>query len=317
MKKLSILSILLLALSGLLFCASDYQVVKSFSLPKDKSFQGSLLSWRGKLDIQGHVQGSIILAGGNITLNGEIDEDVICIFADVKLNEKTLIKGDFYLIGGTFTQQPGSTIKGKFFNSKVDLKRIESTLLLLVTDSQTAVFIRAIKIIVWLIIALILFAIIPQKILKAEEIIQKNVSKITAIGILSMACLLVLLILFLILCIFIVGIPLLLILLIFYCVVCIFGRTVIFYYIGNRLGHFLKLTRLSPAFYVVIGALVYIVLKFIPYFGALFLFILNFFELGAGVGFIFRKKLKLESTLDIPLDIPLHSPSLQDESDCE
>ncbi|MCP5049766.1 MAG: hypothetical protein GY940_21540, partial [bacterium] len=119
--------------------------------------------------------------------------------------------------------------------------------------------------------------------------------KVGAIGIISLLSFLCLLFIFIILCFIIIGIPLLFILVIAYFITYIFGRTVMFYFIGTKVADRLKWKNISPAFFIVIGVVIYGILKFVPYVGPILLIIMNICEIGIGIGFFFRKKLKFEA----------------------
>ena len=70
--------------------------------------------------------------------------------------------------------------------NKFNLKKIESTLIPIFSDSQTIAFFKAIKILFWLIVTLIVLAVVPRKIYRAEEMFEKHMLKIAATGIISL-----------------------------------------------------------------------------------------------------------------------------------
>jgi hypothetical protein len=269
-------------------------MIENLTVEADQSYAGSVISWRGDVDIRGGFKGSIILVGGRLRLDGQVEEDVISLGADIEIGQAAVVKGDLLVIGGTLDRSPASTVNGEFFYLKFDLKKIETTLMPVLSEPQAFEFLMAVKIIMWLIIALIVFAVVPGRIVGAGEIFAAYPLKIGITGILSLITLIFLLFMFIIMSFFIIGIPLLFILVIFYFIIYLFGRTVMFYFIGLKLASLFKMNRTAPALFIVFGALAYAVLKFIPILGPFALIILNIFEVGIGVGFIFRKKLKLE-----------------------
>jgi len=301
MKKFSILLLwaFILVISSTAphsFCyAADFKMVKNLSVATPDTYPDSVMSWSGTIDIDGTIKGSIILFGGRLDLDGVVEEDVICVSSSIRLGEQALIKGDLYAIGGQLDRHPQSTINGEFFHFKFDLKKIESALLPLFSDSQSATFFKVIIIIFWLIVTLLVFALVPQKINQAREIFETKILKIGALGILSFLIIIFLFIAFFIMSLIIIGIPLLFLLVLLYCVANIFGRTVIFYFIGIKLSKLLKLKNVPPALFIVLGVVVYSILKFIPFVGPLILILMNLVVLGISVGFFFRKKLKLQA----------------------
>lgn len=299
-KKLSILLlwafILIISSTGPhSFCYADnFKMVKNLSVSAPDSYPDSVMSWGGTIDIDGTLKGSIILFGGRLELDGTVEEDIICVSSSIRLGEQALIKGDLFVIGGKLDRHPQSTVNKDFFHLKFDLKKIESALIPLFSDSQSATFFKVIIIIFWLIVTLLVFALVPQKINLAREIFETNILKVGAFGILSILTIIFLFIAFFIMSLIIIGIPLLFLLVLLYFVANIFGRAVIFYFIGIKLSKLLKLKNVPPALFIVLGVAVYSILKFIPFVGPLILILMNLVVLGISVGFFFRKKLKLQ-----------------------
>jgi len=298
MKRIVTLLIGLMVIPGVLFSDSNYKMLKNLSVPADQSFAGSVISWGGTLGVEGMVKGSIILIGGRLELSGQVEEDVICVAAAIDIGQTALIKGDLYVIGGTLNRHHQSTVGGEYFNVKFDLKKIESTLIPILSGSQTVGFIKAIKIILWFIIALIVFAVVPGKVINAREIFDKHIMKTLAIGILSMITFLFLFFMFLILSLVIIGLPFLFALVLLYFTVCLFGRTVMFYFIGTTVSRRLQLKGITPALFIVMGTVFYALLKFLPLLGPVLLLIMSIFEVGIGVGFLLKRKLRLEASVE-------------------
>jgi hypothetical protein len=279
---------------GLYCFSSNFKMVKHLSVPTGESYPDSVMSWGGTVDIGGTSKGSIILLGGQLELDGVVEEDIICVSSNIRMGKKAFIKGDLFVIGGKLNRHPQSIVKGEYFNFKFDLKKIESTLLPLFSDAKSVTFIKVIKIILWFIITLLVFALVPKKINLAREIFETNILRVGILGILSFLTIIFLLFAFFMMSLIIIGIPLLLLLVLFYVVIYIFGRTVLFYFIGIKLAKILKLKNVPPAIFIVLGVAVYSILKFIPFAGPLILILMNLLEIGISMGFIFRKKLKLE-----------------------
>lgn len=284
----------LIIVSGTLFASSDYKIIKNLSLPQSQTYEGSILSWSGKIAVQGEFKGSIIMIGGKFELGGKIEEDVICVGSAVDIQNSALIKGDLYVIGGSLTRNPKSNVSGEYFNSQMDFRKIQGAILPILADTQTISFMKLIRLFLWLIIGLIVLALAPRKIIQAEEILSTHPLKVFIVGSFSFISILFLLLTFIFLSIFIIGIPLLFLLVLFYCAVYIFGRTILFYYIGHHTSRFLKLKQISSAIFILLGVVFYLILQFIPYVGPIVLFGLSLLEIGIGIGFIFRRKFKLE-----------------------
>jgi hypothetical protein len=281
--------------SGISAFAANFKMIKNLSIPAGESYPASIMSWGGTLHIDGNLKGSIILLGGQLELDGVVEEDVICVSSKIRIGRQTLIKGALFVIGGKLNRHPQSTVKGEYLNFKVDLKKIESTLIPILSDSRSVAFFKVLKIIFWLIITLLVFAVVPKQVNHAEEIFHAHILKMGLLGILSDFTFIFLLFAFIVMSFIIIGIPLLFLLIIFYFAIYIFGRTVLFYFIGLRFSHLLKLRDLTPALFIVMGAAFYAILKFIPFVGPLILILMNILEVGISIGFLLRKKLKIDT----------------------
>lgn len=279
---------------GMLLPASDYKMQKNVTILGDQTFPQSIISFRGKLDIKGTVKESVILLGGQLNLDGVVEEDVICFAADVKIGENAHIKRDLFVIGGTLDRDPAAKVNGEYFYFKFDLKKLENSIIPILADSKTFSLFKAIRIILWFIIALIVFALVPKKINAAEEIFDNHRLKIGAVGFLSLFSFIFLVFISIILSFIVIGIPIFIFLVVLYFVTYVFGRTVMFYYIGIKLSHLVKLKNIAPALFILVGVIFYALLKLLPYVGPVLLIILNIFELGIGVSYFLRKKLKFE-----------------------
>lgn len=302
MKKLSLVLFGLLIFTSAVFAASNYKMVKNLTVATGDTYELSVLSWGGdiQVDAGATVNGSIIMIGGTLKLDGLVNEDVICAATSIQLGPGARIKGDLYVIGGQLLPaekiEVEKKVGGEYLNFKFNLKKIESTLIPIISDSQSIAFFKVMKIIFWLIVSLIVLAIAPRKINDAREIFTQHLLKTGAIGIISLFTFICLLFIFIILSFVIVGIPLLFLLVLAYFVVYIFGRAVMFYFIGAQLANRVKkMENITPALFIVIGALFYALLKFLPFVGPVLLILMNICEVGIGVGFFFRKKLKLEN----------------------
>ena len=292
MKKL-IIFIVALSVSGFIFSTPSFKLIKNLVVPKDQSHDNSIVSLGGAIEINGIAKESVVMIGGSLKLDGVVEEDVICFAADVEIGKNARIKGDLIAVGGELKRHTESEVSGAYFYSKFNLKKIENTLIPILSDTRTVTFIKAMKIVLWLIIALIVFAIVPQKINGAREIFEGNIIKTGLVGLFSLFCFIFLLVTFIILSYFIIGIPFLFAIIILYLIVFLIGITVMFYFIGIRISEGLRLKKLTPALFILLGVVFYLILKFLPYMGNIFLLIMNIFELGIGVAFLLRKKLKL------------------------
>lgn len=292
MKIKPILVIIFLVFSQI-YAASAAGPAKETVVASGQVRDKSIVSINGNIKIDGKVEGSIILIGGKLALNGVVTQDVICFAADIEVGPKTSVMGDLIALGGTVTEGAKSSVEGDFLFFKFNLKRIENTIIPILSDSKTITFLKTVKIIIWFIIALVVFALFPKKIYDAEKLFSVNLTKSGAVGILSIFVFIVSFFIFVIMSFIYIGIPLLLVLLILYFVIYVFGRTVMLFYIGSRISAAAKFKKISTALYLLIGIIFYAFLKFLPIVGPILLIIMNILEIGIGTCYILRKRLKL------------------------
>ena len=290
-KKISILSIFLLLMSVSGYSDQIEEKVKVYN----KIVENNLVSLGKNIIINGNVEKSLIKIGGSLKLNGSVNKDVVCISAKVELGEDCTIGGDLIVIGGSLEGKNKNNIKGDIHNINFSFKKIDTSLTSFVFNSKTINLLKTLFLIISLIVSLIIFGIIPVRVKKAEELLCDNILRIGSLGILSVLAFVIFFLIAVVLSFMYIGIPILLILLILLICVLVFGRTVIYYSIGQKIISKLNLSIFSPAIYILIGVVIYLILNYIPVAGFIILKVLTVFELGIGVGFIFRKKLNLKS----------------------
>ncbi len=295
-KNLIILTIFLAFCHGLLQASVDGNGGKETVVARDQVRDKSIVSIKGDVRIDGKVTGSIILIGGKLYLNGEVTQDVICFATEITVDSGASIKGDFIVLGGEVTEGAKSRVEGDFLYFKFNLKKIENTIIPILSDSKTITFLKTVKIIIWFIIALVVFALVPRKIYDAEKLFAINIAKSGAIGILSIFLFIFAFFIFVIMSFIYIGIPLLLLLLILYFVIYIFGRTVMLFYVGSRIANAFKLKTISTTLYILIGIIFYAILKFLPVIGPIMLISMNILEIGIGTSYLLRKRLRMTQT---------------------
>jgi len=255
-----------------------------------KSYNKEIISFGKDLNIKGNVNTSLFIVKGRLELEGYVKEDVIAIASDVFIKEGTRIDGDLIIIGGHYDKKENIKVNGEFIHIDLNLNKIESTFLPLFSEKGVLSVLRLIKIGLWFILVLIVFSLISSKIPDTLEIIEKNLGKTGIIGIITIFSFLFLFVLFVIMSLFLIGLPLLFLLIIVYFILFAVGRTIILYFIGNKISEAFNLKTNSAVVFLLFGILFYAILKFLPFIGFIGLIILNIFEIGAGLIFFFRKK---------------------------
>ena len=257
--------------------------------------ENNLVSIGKNIIVNSTVSKSLIKFGGRLQLNGKVNNDVVCIGTEVKLGKDFRINGDLIVIGGSIEGKNKNLIKGDIHHINFSFKKIDTSLTSFTLNSKTVNLLKVFFLLLSLIISLIIFGIMPKKIARSEEILQDNLLRVGSLGILSVIGFMLLFLISVILSFIYIGIPILLILLILLICLFLFGRTVMYYSIGKMIINKFDLSIFSPAVFILIGVVIYLILNFIPVIGFILLKVLAIFELGTVIGFIFKKQLKLKS----------------------
>ncbi len=294
-KKTFIFSIFLFFIISINFANQRIKIPKVYN----DVIHNNLVSVGKEIVVNGIIEKSLIKIGGTLNLNGKVNKDVVCIGSKVILGRDFLIKGDLIVIGGSLSGKNPHNVKGNIHNVNFSLKKIDTSITPIKINKKTINLIKIFLLLISLIIALMVFGIIPLKIKKGEELLNDNFLRIGLLGIVSIVVFIIIFLISAILSFVYIGIPIMLIFLIFLICIFILGRTIMFYSIGVMIIGKLNLSLFSPAIFILTGVIVYLVLSYIPIIGFVILKILNIFELGISVGVLFKKRLNLKSISDI------------------
>jgi cytoskeletal protein CcmA (bactofilin family) len=287
MKKSLLLAVLLIA--GTLLAAADGG--KTVVVQAGATRTGNINAFHSFLDISGKVDASVFLVGGRLRLGGEISGDVICLGSQVDIQEGAVIGRDLIVIGGRMAKAPGCRINGDsyYVRTREDLKKITRTLLPFLPLGGGLNFFRILKIVFWFILALLCLAVLPAQVGRAAGLLDRSLLRTGWLGLLALVVFILALLISIVLSLVLIGIPLLLALVALYFLLLIFGRTVVFYAIGARLAALFKI-RHNAIVFVVLGTVVYALLKIVPFFAAPLLIVMDIFAIGIGVGYFLKYK---------------------------
>ncbi|MEN8154676.1 MAG: hypothetical protein ABFR75_11715 [Acidobacteriota bacterium] len=262
----------------------------------------NILSVGKNIIIEGIVEKSVIKIGGTISIKGVVKKDVVCLNSKVDIIKDAKIGGDLIVIGGELIRPEKINVKGEVHYLNFSLNKIDTSLMSFMINPKSIDLLKTLLVIMSLIIALIVFGILPKKIIRASEILDENKLRTGALGLLSFISFILLFLIFIILSFVYIGIPFLFVLMLAVIIMFIFGRTVLYYHLGAKVVDIFNFPVYSPAFFILIGVIVYLVLNFIPFLGYVLLKILALLELGIAVGYLLQKKLKLKTMTDIISD---------------
>lgn len=293
-RKVSLLTIFLVILSGL-SAAQGFRVLGDLHVDKDETVGENLLSWKGKVEIRGILNESLFIIGGEATISGTVKKDVIGFSTSIILEPGTRIQGELLLIGGSLQMADDVVIKGGHLHFRYDLNKLRTSLHPIFSDSRSMGFFRAVKSIIWFVIALLTFMLFPRAVIHAEGNLSSRPWRMGLIGTGTLFAFICMAFISLLLSFLIIGIPLLFLLVLAWFAVLILGRTVIMYAVGSRLIRRLGYSGSSAAFALLAGTLLFGLLKFIPVAGTVALILINLFEIGVGSSYLVRRFIRRSS----------------------
>ncbi|MFI5338056.1 MAG: RDD family protein, partial [Opitutales bacterium] len=265
----------------------------------------------GNLTVDGEVMNDAVAVMGNNTINGTVHGNVVDVMGDITLGPKARVEGDLVNVGGTINRDPGAVVNGQ-----VQVKSIGPGLHF---DPLRSWWSHGLKLgrplaigahlgWLWIITAFsvafyaLLGLVFPDKIRKCgDKLVQEPGLTILAsvLGVLALP------VLFVLLCITLIGIPVALFILpLGTLLLAMFGKAAIYGLVGRRLTG----DRWHPALSVILGALLFVLLYLVPFAGLLLSLLVWFLGFGCVVLTIFTRAPKPAVAPVVP-PVPPAAPS--------
>lgn len=280
-NKIVLTSFLLLLVAGFSFLEGK----EKFTLGEDiivakEDVQDSIVSFGGDVLIEGLVKRDVVVIGGTVTISGEVRNAVVGIGSPITLKSTAIVNGDLVSIGGVLNKEPGCVVEGDtvyFKSSDIFSKSLREGLKGIFSLSliPLILILKLVSFFIWLVIALVVAALFPRQISFASTEIRKSFWPVFGTGFLSLVIFTGLVIISILLCFVLIGIPLLLGLIMLGIVIKILGRVILFYFFGESLSRALGGQKTSPLLATVLGLVLVSIVSLIPFFGFLFSFCLS------------------------------------------
>ena len=201
------------------------------------------------------VREDVVAIGGNITIKGKVEGDVVAVGGTIRITPEGIIQGDAISVGGGVENEPGATIRGSQINVfNLGMGHSSWPLFGLRGISLIA---RIIKIAIFLFLAIITFSIAPKNVEKIKNRINQGfwISFLVGFAVEIMIAP-VFVILLVLLCITIIGIPVALIALPLAVVVYILlAYTSGCYFVGEKIKEKTSLKPETPLMTLIFGVL--------------------------------------------------------------
>lgn len=266
----------------------DYvRVADDIHIESDEKIEGDIVGIMGDVLIDGEAMRDAASIMGDITINGTVHGDVSAVMGDVKLGPKAVVDGDVTTLGGEVKRSPGATVGGKI--SRQDLGKkihapegIQAWWDHALSHGAFMGFGRGLGwlfrlAIVWVALAALLGLAFPGGIRRTGDMLVQRPAAVLLSALLTM---LALPILFILLCITVIGIPVAILgLPIGIFVAVLFGQASIY----GLLGRAVTRDRLPVPVMVIIGGFIVIVLHHLPIIGLALLALMAALGLGCSI----------------------------------
>lgn len=260
-------------------------------IPAGTTVPQSAVAVMGDLTVDGEVLQDAVAVMGNNTINGHVHHSAVAIMGDLVLGPKAVVDGDLVCVGGEIKRDPGATVGGQITRSFGPNLRSDSFGnwwdhgLKIGRPLAIGAHLGWLWIITGFSIAFyaLLGLVFPARITACGEKLVQEPAQVLLAAILAVLALPVL---FVLLCITIIGIPIALLVLPVSCLfMAMFGKAALYALVGRKLTN----DRFHPAIAVIIGALLAVVLYLVPVLGLLLSLVIWFLGFGCAVLLMFGK----------------------------
>ncbi len=261
----------------------------------------------GNLTVEGEVMNDAVAVMGDNTVNGRVHGNVVAVLGNLTLGPKAVVDGNLTCVMGEIQRDPGAVVHGS-----VEVQSIGPNIR---PASLVSWWDHALRLgrplafgahlgWLWIVTAFsiafyaLLGLLFPKKIATTgDKLIEEPFYVILA----AMLSILALPVMFVLLCITIIGIPVaLLVLPVATLLSAMFGKAAIYGLVGRKLTG----DRFHPAFAVLFGGLLFILLYLVPVLGGILTLLVWFLGFGCAVLAMFGREKKPAAPV-VPAPVPV------------
>jgi len=277
--------------------------------------KGDAVAVMGDMTVNGEVMHDAVAVMGDNTINGTVHHDVVAVMGDLTLGPKARVDGNAVCVGGEVHRDPGAVVGGEVRAQPIGIHGVDFERLSNLWDKTLKVgrplaigahlgwlwIITGFTVAIYALLALLF----PQSIRRCgDKLVQEPGLTILA----AVLSLLALPVLFILLCITLIGIPVALFLLpLAVIIAAFFGKASIYALVGRRLTG----DRWHLALATILGTVVFIGLFLVPVVGLLLSLSVALLGFGAVVLVLFAPKPKPAVAAASSAAVPGASPFVQ------
>lgn len=244
-----------------------------------------LVAFGGSVRIDGETRHEVVVIGGSLEVNGTVGSDAVVVGGALRLGPNSRIRGDAVVVGGGMDRAAGAEIDGEVVSVGWGGMPWAGTWSPFAFwgpwGTSVHVAIRTTQLMYWLLLAVLVVALVGDRVSSASHAIAREPLRLGLIGVVGFFALLLATVLFFILSLVLIGLPFLLATLLLWWVAYIFGMVAVFQLLGDRIGRLFGRTEMSQLGLVLIGGLALCILHYFPTVGTAFWWIGGFLGLGA------------------------------------
>ena len=270
----------------------DNAVAVNGDLTVDGSVNGNGVAVLGSATINGSVDGNGVAVMGPCTINGTVHGNAVAVMGNLRLGPNARVDGNAVSVGGNVIKDPSATVGGQvvpiYFGVNPDSPEASSVWrhsILKGRPLALGVHFGIYWILNLFIVAiyLLLALIFPNGVTKCADTLQYRPGVTFLTGFLAMLGMPVL---FILLCVTVIGIPVALIVLPLGISACIlFGKTALYALIGRSVLN----KKVQPVAAVLVGVVIMLVLFLIPLLGLMLWFLVAFLGFSCALTTLFSK----------------------------
>ncbi len=269
----------------------------------NEAVTGDAVAVMGNLKVDGSVTGDAVAVCGDNTIDGPVGGDVVAVLGDLKLGPNARVGGDAVCVSGTVERDPHAVVEGRIVNPSIGGRMHGfAPLHAIMGHGFHSPWMWIFDLLILALYALVAL-LFPRAIRSVgDQLVERPGMSLLA----AFLTVLALPVVFLILCVTVIGIPLAILLIPAFIGLMMFGKASFYALVGRKITQ----DRLHLSVAVLIGGLLCLVFFIIPYIGWLLTLTVSLVMVGCGVTAIFGSG-KKRAAPPAPVGPPAGAPGPQ------